>query len=98
MRERGIFDHPLIWLDSRCSEDVVTAICAYACGFQLLDLNGEGEPFGVSYQGLPASPELLAERGHAVIHSLKRDPAWSEEDIRAFFRSRREVETVSRAV
>jgi hypothetical protein len=98
MRERGIFDDPLIWLESRCGEDVATAVCAHACGFQLLDFNGEGEPFGVDYEGLPAPPERLIERGHAIIHSLKRNPGWSEDDIRTLFRTRRETGTVSRTV
>ena len=49
----------------------------------------DGEVFGVRYKGLPYEPVILVERGYSVIHSVKNDSRMTEEEIREFFRARR---------
>ena len=83
------------WLDVAAwegldwSEDVMIGMLVKAAGFTHADAVAAGEPFGVKFQGLPMPPAELAEKGYALIHAVKNDDV-PEEEIRAFFRERRE--------
>ncbi len=89
LREAGLLDRPRAWLRTHLVEDLILTICAYAGGLEPQDLSGVGEPFSIRWKGLAARPEVLAERGHAIIHSVKSYGGVAEEDVRQFFQSRR---------
>jgi hypothetical protein len=91
----GFLDDPLLWLHTPCSEDVVVSLYVRAVRKKLADFNGEGEPFGVKNPGLPFAPELLLDRGYAIIHSVKDHRQFLEDRTRAFFRERRHVSAPS---
>jgi hypothetical protein len=80
---------PLRWLNTRFGDDIMLGVQARALGLDLVGLVGEGEPFGVRHVGLADSPSRLLERGFSFIHSVKNDPAFTEEEIRRFFAGRR---------
>jgi hypothetical protein len=83
---RGWLQDPRRWLHARLGDDMVLGAMSRACGLALRDLH---EVFGVTHRGLADSPAALCERGFAIIHSVKNDPAWSEEEVRAFFAAAR---------
>jgi hypothetical protein len=90
MRRCETFASARTWLPLEYfGEDEVMSMYCYALGLRPHDFSAEGEPFGVSWHGLPCSPAELASRQHALIHSLKRDPAYPEAEARAFFARRR---------
>jgi hypothetical protein len=89
LQETGVFDEPLLWIWTPCSEDIAMTVSVYACGGAAGDLNGKDEPFGVQSQGLPAEPRNLVERGFSIIHSVKDFHDAREADTRAFFQARR---------
>jgi hypothetical protein len=73
-------------------EDVTIAMYAYAVGMEVRDYSNTGEPFGLSYRGLPFTPEQLVEKGYSLIHSVKGDANFEEPDIRRFFAERRRTQ------
>ncbi|WP_354699258.1 hypothetical protein DSM112329_04969 [Paraconexibacter sp. AEG42_29] len=87
---RGWLDDPTRWLHARLGDDMVLGAMTRACGLALRDLPAV---FGITHRGLPDSPPALRERGFAIIHSVKNDPASSEEQIRAFFAAARDSAT-----
>ena len=89
MAARGYLEDPLLWLDSACGEDVMMGIYTRAVGLSSMNLVGRDEPFGIEHRGLVDSPVNLVARGFSLIHSVKNDPTFSEEEIRAFFSARR---------
>lgn len=89
MAGRGLLADPLLWRHTHFSEDVVLSLYTRLVGLELVNLTGAGEPFAVQHYGLPGSPEQLLARGYSIIHSVKSDERWSEEEIREFFRQRR---------
>jgi hypothetical protein len=90
MAQRGYLDDPLLWLHSECAEDVMLGIYTRAVGLQSMNLVGRDEPFGIQHRGLVDSPANLVARGYSLIHSVKNDPAFTEEAIRAFFAAKRQ--------
>jgi hypothetical protein len=89
MATAGAFDDGPLWRGTRFAEDVVMGLYARALGLDLVNLNGEGEPFGVKWLGLADTPPRLVERGFAIIHSVKGDRRFAEAAVRAYFRRRR---------
>jgi hypothetical protein len=89
MAEEGLLRDPLLWLHTPCSDDVVLSLYVRTIRKRIADFNAEGEPFGVKGPGLPFSPEILVQKGYAIIHSLKNYKGTSEDKTRAFFESRR---------
>jgi hypothetical protein len=85
----GYLDQPLLWRDIPSGEDVMMGIYTRSVGMSFLSMTGVGEPFAIQYRGLPYPPEVLVKRGHAMTHSVKNDPACSEEKIRAYFKEQR---------
>lgn len=71
---------PRDWVDTRIGDDVMLGVLAAAQGLTLRD----DDLFGAAHRGLPAPPQELLDRGFALVHSLKGDPA-----ARAFFAERR---------
>ncbi len=71
-------------------EDHLFAILARATGFRLGDLSSQGLPLGCAWKGLPASPEELYSKGKKIIHSTRFWQHMNENDIRAWFRNKRE--------
>lgn len=89
MAERGYLDDPFLWQRVNITEDVMLGLYARAVGLKLYGLTMVGEPFGIQYKGLADTPQGLLDRGYAVIHSVKEDPRFTEDEIRAFFRDHR---------
>jgi hypothetical protein len=86
MADAGMLEDPLRWRDTLIGDDVMIAVRAAGLGLELRDLN---EVFGLYHVGLPDSPQRLAERGFAIVHSVRNDARFDEESIRAWFRVRR---------
>jgi hypothetical protein len=79
---------------TRLHEDYIFGLCLPAIGYRLGEF-GDGFddlPMGVSWVGLPASPQELMRRGKSIIHSTKSFEEMDEEAIRQEFRSAREKE------
>jgi hypothetical protein len=85
----GYFEHPLLWRDIPCGEDVMMGIYTRSIGMNFLSLTGIGKPFAIQYRGLPYPPAALLQRGHAIIHSTKNDKIYPEGEIRSYFREQR---------
>jgi hypothetical protein len=83
---RGWLDDPRRWLNTLLGDDIMLGIMARALRLELRDLHAV---FGLKHVGLADTPQRLVERGFAVVHSVKNDPRYGEEDIRAFFAARR---------
>ena len=93
LRDVGLLDRPLDWLDVPITGDVMLGALATALGFELADLSRPGEPFAVDYKRLPEPPAELVSHGRSLIHSLKSDPAGhTEKQLREFFAERRSRE------
>src|SRR5262249_3994501 len=85
----GWLTPPSCWIDLPFAEDILISLLAYAVGMNLTDLSEEGDPFGVQWSGLPFSLDVLVARGHSIIHSVKNDLSYSEQEVRRFFSSLR---------
>jgi hypothetical protein len=85
----GFLQHRTAWLRTPLPDDFVLALMVKACGLEIKDCSDPGQPFAVRYQGLPDSPENLANAGYAIIHSVKDRGDLTEDSIRTFFRRRR---------
>lgn len=83
-----LFDH------TGLEEDAIVAILSYAVGYRLADFATRGLPLGLKWRGLPAHPLELVRQDKKLIHSTRFYEEMSEEDIRQFFRKRREAHKV----
>ena len=83
---RGWLARPERWLGARLGDDIVLGAMSRACGLALRDCHAI---FGVKHVGLADAPPRLLERGFAVVHSTKNDPALDEASIRSFFAAAR---------
>jgi len=54
-------------------------------GLECTDLSLPGEPFGSNYGGLAYDPREMRRRRHALIHSVKGHPEYSERALRRYF-------------
>lgn len=91
MATRGYLQDPLLWVDIPCCEDVMMGMYARAVGLHLKDFNDTNQVFGIQHTGLPDTPERLLDRGYSLIHSIKNDSSFSEEQIRDFYRNCRSL-------
>jgi hypothetical protein len=89
MALRGYLSAPEIWVEAPVPEDVMMGMYTRAVGLRSMDFSRPGQPFANHYRGLPYPPRELVRRGHAIVHSVKRDARFSEREIRRFFRERR---------
>jgi hypothetical protein len=90
MARRGYLAAPEIWVEAPVPEDVMMGMYTRAVGLRSMDFSMPGQPFANHYRGLPYAPRELVRRGHAIIHSVKRDAEFPENEIRRFFRDRRQ--------
>ncbi|HEU4472150.1 MAG TPA: glycosyltransferase family A protein [Flavisolibacter sp.] len=74
----------------KLEEDHLFALLASSIGFRLGDLSSGNLPFGCAWKGLPASPARLFDSGKKIIHSTRFWENMGEEEIRAFFKRKRE--------
>jgi hypothetical protein len=74
-------------------EDHIFGICLFSLGYQLGEFGDQFDdlPMGVRWNGLPASPKELMERGKSMIHSTKGFESMDEESVRSQFRSARRL-------
>ena len=86
---QGLLDDSLLFIDRRLTEDVVVALLTRLVRLQLADFNAHGQPFGVTWRGLCASPPELLRCGYAIIHSVKDAEAFLERETRAYFAEHR---------
>lgn len=86
MAGAGMLEAPRRWLQARLGDDMMLGIQARALGLQLRDFHAV---FGLKHVGLADTPQRLVDRGFAIVHSVKNDPAHPEDDVRAFFAARR---------
>jgi hypothetical protein len=91
MFSAGCFDHPEDWLPMAVPEDVMMGMFTRTAGFQCTDFSLPGEPFGSNYRGVAYDPREMLRRRHALIHSVKGHPQYSERTLRRFFTARRIV-------
>jgi len=89
MNRDHYLDDPSLWLPIDCPEDVMVGIYTKAVGCDYLGYVGTNEVFGVRHKGLDDTPQRLVERGYSVIHAVKNDPTFGEDEIRLFFQTRR---------
>ena len=77
------------WTTNVCGvEDLLASTLIAATGLKLVSMTKPGEPFGVEAVGLPFSPQELADKGYALIHSVKNDKRFTEAEIVRFFERR----------
>jgi hypothetical protein len=89
MSSFGCFDQPEEWLPLAVPEDVMMGMFTRTVGLESSDFSLPGEPFGSNWRGLAYSPQEMLQRGHALIHSVKSDPRYSERALRRFFKNQR---------
>ncbi len=89
MNDAGYLDNPSRWLSVDCPEDVMVGIYTRAVGMDFRSFVDRNEAFGIRYKGLADSPENLLQRGYSVIHSVKNEAKFTEDQIREFFRGKR---------
>lgn len=81
----GYLDSPETWISLPIGDEPVMAMYARALGMDICDYSDEGEPFGIQYIGLPYTLETIRARQHCLIHSIKNDRRYTEEQIRNYF-------------
>jgi hypothetical protein len=86
---RGDFDDPDLFRGARLVDDPVLGLLVRAAGYRSLGYAADGEIFGLQWRGLPDTPQRLLDRGYSIIHSVKNDPHFTEDEIRAFFAAKR---------
>jgi len=89
LRADGSLQDPLVFVGTRLYDDMVLAILVRRTGLRIAGHVHEHGGFGVSWRGLPDTPERLSARGFSIIHSVKNDKRFTESEIRSFFREHR---------
>lgn len=74
---------------TRLCDDQLFGMLIYAAGFRSGDFAGENQPLGLSWQGLPADPDILIALGKKIVHSVKPHGGQSEAEVRARFQRHR---------
>jgi hypothetical protein len=75
------------WKNANLGEDVVLGLLCAAAGLSMRGMVDDGEPFGVRWEGLPAAPRQLVDRGFSIVHSLKSGEHGTEAELRVWFRT-----------
>ncbi len=71
-------------------EDHLFGLLIKSIGMKFGDLASGALPFACAWKGLPDSPDQLCNNGKKIIHSVNFWNDINEDEIRAFFRSRRD--------
>lgn len=71
-------------------EDHIFSLLTKAMGFHLGDLSLPGLPFALAWKELPAAPGQLFEEGKKIIHSTRQWGDMNEDQIRHFFKDKRQ--------
>jgi len=74
-------------------EDHLFGLLAHVIGYKLGSFSGKGQPFGCAWKGLPVSPEQLVNDEKKIIHSTRHWKDMNEQDIRTWFKNKREANT-----
>jgi hypothetical protein len=74
-------------------EDHLFALLAKANGYQLASLSEGDKPFACTWRGLPAAPDVLHNEGKKIVHSVRSYSQMNEEEIRSYFRQKRQEYT-----
>ncbi len=91
MKAAGYLDRLEIWMDLPFYGDQILQMYVRAVDLRLRAATAPGEPFAVQNRGLPYRLEELVARRHGIIHSVKNDQRYSENEIREFFSRRAEL-------
>ena len=70
------------WLETQLGEDVVVGLLCSHVQLRMGSLSGVGEPFALSWHGLPGAPADIRARGHSIVHSIKRADPSDEQRLR----------------
>ncbi len=98
MRAEGFLDDCALWMPLPFGEDLIAGMYCKAVQLAILDFSDRRQIFGIRYEGLPAPPEELVGHGHSIIHSLKDQAGWTEENLRQFFSAIRSAGVSSAAL
>jgi hypothetical protein len=90
MRDKGLLSRPEL-LTTRLSDDQLFGMLVKAAGYQIMDFAGPGQPLGLAWRGLPASPRMLLAIGKKIVHSVKSWKDADQDQIRREFALMREV-------
>ncbi len=71
-------------------EDHLFGLLVKSVGMDLSDLSENYKTFGCAWKGLPAAPEQLAIDGKKIVHSTRFWQSMKEDEIRNYFREKRE--------
>ncbi|MEB2848144.1 hypothetical protein GAO09_08705 [Rhizobiales bacterium RZME27] len=66
-------------------DDQLFGLLVVAAGFRSADFAGDGEPLGLTWRGLPASPSKLVQMNKKIVHSVKSHNGRDEANLRADF-------------
>jgi hypothetical protein len=90
LEQAGLLDDKCL-ARSEMQEDHIFGLCLRSLGFEMLDFGTAHDdlPFGITWQGLPASPEQLVAAGKEIVHSTNFFGDREESDVRAVFRQAR---------
>jgi len=85
----GLLADPNLWLDLKMGEDQMMGVLCSLLDLRIVDHSAPGDVFGVQARGLAYAPAELLDKGYSIVHSIKNDPNYSEEEIRFYFATNR---------
>lgn len=88
MSEAGYLQYPERWMHMPFYGEAILSMYVRAIGLRSYDCSRPGQPFAIKFRGVPFTLEELVTRGHSLVHSLKGDRRYSENEIREFFAKR----------
>lgn len=71
------------WVETGLGEDVVIGLIALEAGLRMASLTREGEPFALTWRGLPGPVAELRAAGYSIVHSVKRPTMEEERQLRS---------------
>jgi hypothetical protein len=72
------------------AEDYFTTLFVKYVNMNLGDASDLNGPMALELVGIPMELEKVVEQNRKIIHSVKNDPRYTQEEIREFFRNRRQ--------
>jgi hypothetical protein len=74
----------------KLQEDHLFSLLCRAVGMEIADFGSEGKPMSIAWRGLYDSPQALLDSGKKLIHSTRFYHDMKEEQIREFYKARRQ--------